>query len=89
MRPCVACRYIYLADDLSVAHLKRRFDHDPAPIRVLARLPECHPILTDGGIPLDAVRRLLAEDRSQMLGYLSLSAELKGRGAWGDGIDDA
>jgi hypothetical protein len=45
-----------------------------------SELALCHPILTDGGIPLDAVRRLLAEGCSQMLGYLRLPVQLKGRG---------
>src|SRR5215212_1337579 len=89
MRPCVACHHIHLADDLAAFCLQRRFDHDPVPVRVLARLPERHPILADVAIPLDAVRRLLAEGRSQVLGYLRLSAELEGRDVRGEGVDDA
>src|SRR5919112_2262918 len=88
-RPCVACHHIHLADDLSVAQLKRRFDHDPAPVRILARLPECHPIPTDGGFPLDAVRRLLAEGCSQVLGNLPLAVELERGNVRGVGVDDA
>jgi len=85
----VLYHYVRLADDLVVAHLKRSLDHDPAAVRVLARLPERHLILADDVLPLDAVRRLLAEDCSQVLGYFRLSAELKGRGVRGEGVDDA
>src|SRR5215218_530894 len=88
MRPCVACHHIHLADDLAAFYLQRRYDHDPVPVRVLARLPECHPILTEGGITLDAVRRILAEGYSQMLGYLRLSSQFEGRDVWGDDVYD-
>ena len=88
MRPCLACHYIHLADDLVVAHLKRRFDYDPAPIRVLASLPEHHPIFVSDS-SLDSVRSLLTEGHSQMLGYIRFSAKLEGQGVRGVGVDDA
>src|SRR5215212_7100965 len=89
MRPCVACHHIHLADDLSVEHFERRFDPHPSAIRVLARLPERHPILTDVAIPLDAVRRLVAEGRSKVLGYLTLSTEFERVSVRGESVDDA
>src|SRR5687768_17535059 len=72
--PCVAfrlwirCHHIDLTDDLAVVHIQRRLDQHTAAVRVLALLPVRHPILADD-LSLDAVRRLLAEGRSQMLGY--------------------
>src|SRR5919107_817249 len=86
-RLCVACYHIHLADDLSVEHFKRRFDHYPAPVRVLARLPERHPILADVGIPLDAMGRIVAEGRLKVPVYLPLSTELERRCVRGVGVN--
>ena len=74
---CSTCNNIRLAGDLSVVHLQRRFDPHPSAVRVHASLPEHHPIFV-GDSSLDAVKRLLAEDRSQMLGNLRFSAKLEG-----------
>ena len=87
-RPGGACHHIHLADDLSVEHFKRRFDYDPTAVRVLARLPERHPVLTDGGSPLDAMRRLLTEGYAKVLGYLHLAAELERESVQCVGVDD-
>jgi hypothetical protein len=75
--PCLPCHHVNLADDLAITHLKGRLDHDATAVRVLARLPERHPLLADN-FPLDAVRRPLAEDRPQVLGDLRLPAQLEG-----------
>src|SRR4028118_1893252 len=84
MRPCVPCHHGHLTDDLAAAHLQLRFDHNPAPVRVLAHFPEPHPaFLTDHLFPLDAVGRLRKESRSQVLGDLRLPAQLEGGGLRG------
>src|SRR5829696_3162376 len=91
--PCVAfrlwilCHHVNLTNDLAVAHLQRRFDRELASIRVLALLPKRHSILADD-LSLEAVRRLLPEGRSQMLGYLHLSSQFEGRDVRGDDVDD-
>src|SRR3712207_7196794 len=48
IRPCVPCHHVHLTDDLAASHLQRRLDHDPTPIRVLADLPERHPLFEIG-----------------------------------------
>jgi hypothetical protein len=78
IRLCVHRHNVYLADDLAVGYLQRCFDPHPTAVRVLARFPERHAVLADD-LPLDAVRRPLAEGRSQVLGDLRLSAKLEGR----------
>src|SRR5919112_1433220 len=54
---CVVSHHIFLPEDLAVAHLQRSLDQHTAAIRVLARLPERHPILAED-LPLDAVREV-------------------------------
>jgi hypothetical protein len=73
----VVSHHIFLPEDLAVAHLQRRLDQHTAAVRVLARLPERDPILANN-LPLDAMRRLLPEDRPQVLGDLRLPAKLEG-----------
>jgi hypothetical protein len=67
---------------------ERRLDHDTAAIWITTRLPERHPILADV-LSLDAVRRLLAEGRSQVLGYLRLPAKFEGDAPLAFRVDDA
>ena len=69
--------HIFLPEDIAVSHPQRRLDHDTAAIPVLARLPERDPILANN-LPLDAMRRLLPEDRPQVLGDLRFPAKLEG-----------
>src|SRR5918998_5522450 len=88
IRPCACGHHLDLADDLGVAHLQRRVDPHPAAVRVLARLPERHPILA-GDSSLDSMRRLRAQHRSQVLGDLCLPAKLEGCALQDPGVDDA
>src|SRR5215203_522057 len=85
---CVVSHHINLLDDLAVSHLQRRLDQHTVAVRVLARLPERHPILANY-LPLEAVRGLLPEGRPQVLGDLRLPAKLEGYASLGLGIDDA
>ena len=73
----VVSHHIFLPEDLAVAHLQRRLDQHTTAVRILTLLPERHPILADD-LSLDAVRRLLSEDRPQVLGDLRLPAKLEG-----------
>jgi hypothetical protein len=88
IRPCACGHHLDLADDLGVAHLQRRVDPHPAAVRVLASLPERHPILA-GDSSLDSMRRLRAQHRSQVLGDLCLPAKLEGCALQDPGVDDA
>ena len=74
----VVSHHIFLPDDLAVAHLQRRLDQHTVAVRILACLPERDSIHANN-LPLDAVRRLLPEGRSQMLGDLRLSSQFEGR----------
>src|SRR5215217_2015582 len=88
IRLCVLCHHVDLTDDLAVVHRQRRLDQHSTAVRILTLLPEPHPLFADN-LPLDAVRRLLPEGRSQVLGDLRLSAKLEGGTSLGTGVDDA
>jgi hypothetical protein len=77
IRLYILCHHVHLANDLAAFYLQRRFDPHPDAVRVVARLPKRHPILAYD-LSLETVRPLLAEDRSQMLGYLRFFLKLEG-----------
>jgi hypothetical protein len=84
----VVSHHINLTDDLAVAHLQRRLDHHTVAVQILTLLPKRHPIIAND-LSLDAVRGLLPEGPSQVLGDLRLSAKLEGETSLGVGVDDA
>src|SRR5215213_6063667 len=84
----IVSHHINLTDDLAVAHLQRRLDQHTVAVQILARLPERDSILAED-LSLNAVRGLLPEGRSQVLGDLRLSAKLEGNDSLGLSVDDA